>query len=649
MANNSFSPSPHRKGYHHQALYFLFASFGLFAALSSLPVVSSATTNPSSPAARNNYVATVARNVTSASLAVCPPPLIPNIYSLTTLGCDGACCIPCPVSTAFYEPHKLENVYTIASIFRVASTLSCLFLSICYLILPSRRKHPHLIVLVFVMLMIPWEALGTAWLLQKEELLCVSTYEIAEMTNSWFCGLSGTLLPYLALVILSLGALLITNLHLLTVYRSSLIQNSLGKLMVLTLILPLGAIIPVVMKNHIMYPGFGSICFIGPDMAGAYFFLPLSIVACVGAFLHLGTIFFMVKAAIVANSASSVGNSHSQSSNGHRSNDSMTPRQRRIQTARDITLQLKQQWRPGLLAFWLLIMDSIYCLFYFFEAKKLLSVKPATPWFQEWVSCLAAEVVKSAQAGRISMTSPTPDQFVAAGEYAQRACASIAAPFVPNFIWAAWADLLPAIYGVLVLIIFGSKLELWQDLRERLFGKRYPNGGNIIMGNLPKDNGSRHNVYANNKHHRNENGPLTAGDAKNESSNIENPYDSQTNLAPAIRVSLQKNGSAPAATLEPWNPSAWITLSTDDNSIQTLPHAASSQPKTSTSNIGNDDSKKFYNSEDLDAVSIGRNTNAIGQGSANHRGREELDRDPRLQLRALSPPSTRPNRSNARS
>ncbi|KAG0370069.1 hypothetical protein BGX24_002154 [Mortierella sp. AD032] len=575
MANNSFSPSPHRKGYHHQALYFLFASFGLFAVLSSLPVVSSATTNPSSPAARNNYVASVARNVTSASLAVCPPPLIPNIYSLATLGCDGACCIPCPVSTAFYEPHKLENVYTIASIFRVASTLSCLFLSICYLILPSRRKHPHLIVLVFVMLMIPWEALGTAWLLQKEELLCVSAYEIAEMTNSWFCGLSGTLLPYLALVIISLGALLITNLHLLTVYRSSLIQNSLGKLMVLTLILPLGAIIPVVIKNHIMYPGFGSICFIGPDMAGAYFFLPLSIVACVGAFLHLWTIFFMVKAAIVANSASSVGNSHSQSSN----------------------------------------------------AKKLLSVKPATPWFQEWVGCLAAEVVKSAQAGRISMTSPTPDQFVAAGEYAQRACASIAAPFVPNFKWAAWADLLPAIYGVLVLIIFGSKLELWQDLRERLFGKRYPNGGNIIMGTLTKDNGSRHNVYANNKHHRNENGPLTAGDAKNESSNIENPYDSQTNLTPAItiRVSLQKNGSAPAATLEPWNPSAWITLSTDDNSIQTLSHAASTQPKTSTSNIGNNDSKRFYNSEDLDAVSIGRNTNAIGQGSATHRGREEPD------------------------
>ncbi|KAG0273178.1 hypothetical protein BGZ95_010995 [Linnemannia exigua] len=593
MANNPFSPLPHRQGHHHQFFYFFFASFGLLAALSSFPVVSSATTDLSSPAARNNYVAAAAYNVTSTTLAVCPPPLIPNIYSLTTLGCNGACCIPCPVSTAFYEPHKLESAYTTASIARVASTLSCLFLSICYLILPSRRKHPHLIVLVFVMLMIPWMALGTAWLFQKEELLCVSAYEIADMTNSWFCGLSGTLLPYMSLVILSLGALLITNLHLLTVYRSSLIQNSLGKLMILTFILPLGAIIPVVIKRQIMYPGFGSICFMGPDMAGAYFFLPLSIVACIGALLHLGTIAFMVKAAIVANSASSVGKSHSLSSNGHRSNDSMTPRQRRLQVARDVTLQLKQQWRPGLLAFWLLIMDTVYCLFYFFEAKKLLSVKPSTPWFQEWVSCLAAKVVESAQAGRISMTSPTSGQFVTAGEYAQRTCASIAAPFVPNFIWAAWSDLLPAIYGVTVLIIFGSKLELWQDLRDRLFGKRYIDGGKFIMGDLPKDNGDSNNVYDNNKHHRNENGPSIVGDSKNESSNIENPYGSQTNLAPVVRISLQKNcsTSAPAATLEPWNPSAWITISTDGNFIEALPRAASPQP--STSNIGNNDTKRF--------------------------------------------------------
>jgi len=117
--------------------------------------------------------------------------MIPNIYSLTTLGCNGSCCLPCPVSFAFYEPHKLENVYTITSIIRIVSATSSLFLSICYLILPSRRKHPHLIVLVFAILIVPWDGLGTAWLFKKEELLCVNEYEISHMMNSWYCGLSG--------------------------------------------------------------------------------------------------------------------------------------------------------------------------------------------------------------------------------------------------------------------------------------------------------------------------------------------------------------------------------------------------------------------------------------------------------------------------
>lgn len=191
------------------------------------------------------------------------------------------------------------------------------------------------------MLMVPWEALGTAWLFKKEELLCKNVYEIADMTNSWFCGVqgkqaqaqqrsseveylsrrvcvtcswcneihtdicyltlvfhmqqSGALLQYIVLVMLCLGFLLIANLHLLTVYRSSLIQGSLSKLMVASFILPLALVIPVIVKKQIMNPGFGSICFVGPDVASALFFYPLSIIVCVATLLHLGTIGFMIK------------------------------------------------------------------------------------------------------------------------------------------------------------------------------------------------------------------------------------------------------------------------------------------------------------------------------------------------------------------
>ncbi|KAK5815408.1 hypothetical protein F5H01DRAFT_367796 [Linnemannia elongata] len=621
MTKKVFWRLPHRQ-LHYPLL--IFASTLLFTALSFLPLVSSAATastvNPPTTTATSSYVlpssapaspsndkspsaaATASFNVTSASLAACPPPMIPNIYSLTTLGCNGSCCLPCPVSFAFYEPHKLENVYTITSIIRIVSATSSLFLSICYLILPSRRKHPHLIVLVFAILIVPWDGLGTAWLFKKEELLCVNEYEIAHMSNSWYCGLSGTLLPYLSLVILSLGSLLITNLHLLTVYRSSFIQDSLSRWMVVTFVLPLGLIIPIVVKQQVMNPGFGSICFVGPDMASAYFFLPLSIVVCVATLLHLGTIAFMVKAAIVANSSSSVGNSHSQSSNGSNSNTMTTPRQRRLQTARDITHLLKQQWRPGLLALWLILIDVVYSLFYFIEAKKLLTVSPTSTWFQQWVACLADQVTESAKAGRLSLNSPTMDQFLAAGEFAQRTCASVAAPFVPNFVWAAVTDLLPAMFGIAILVIFGSKLELWQDLRERLFGRRYPDNGKIMMGDMPQDN--RNKVYSQSS--------SPGAPNKVDLAHADNPYGSQTNLAPIARISFQKstnntNGDSDSknqspAALEPWNPSAWITLSIDDNSLQPLPRTISPPPRTNNTHSSIETQRMFYNSEELDAV-----------------------------------------------
>ncbi|KAF9129685.1 hypothetical protein BGW39_003911 [Mortierella sp. 14UC] len=464
------------------------------------------------------------------------------------------------------------------------------------------------------------------------------------MTNSWFCGVQGALLHYIVLVMLCLGFLLIANLHLLTVYRSSLIQSSLSKLMGVSFILPLALVIPVVVKKQIMNPGFGSICFVGSDVASALFFYPLSVVVCVATLLHLGTIGFMIKTAVQANSMSSVGNSHSRSygnSSAGNNNANLTPRQRRLQTARDISQLLKQQWRPGLFALWLLIIDMIYWLFYFIEAKKLLSVGPNTPWFQQWAACLAEQAVASVKAGRLSMTNPTSEQLTAAGEVAQKTCAAIAAPFVPNFAWAALSDMLPAVFGIVILIIFGSKLELWHDLRERLFGRRDADGGKIMMGNISKDSRDKMNNKRSSPSHHKDNSsssaaaPVTAGattshrqeryrrDLKvttsqpsdgfydDDLAHVDNPYGSQTNLTPTGGISFQQptnnnggpilknqaeyhqnNGTAAnggqyrTATPEPWKPSAWKTTTpaTDDYSIQTAYRSASPQLRINTHN-----------------------------------------------------------------
>ncbi|KAG0067098.1 hypothetical protein BGZ92_005188 [Podila epicladia] len=97
----------------------------------------------------------------------------------------------------------------------------------------------------------------------------------------------------------------------------------------------------------------------------------------------------------------------------------------------------------------------------------------------------------SMQSGVLSATSG-PAEFKTAGDNAQRACAYVAKPYVPKFAWAALSELLPAMFGIAVLIIFGSRMELWQDLRKRLFHSSKDHGGRITMGQITKNSEDRH-------------------------------------------------------------------------------------------------------------------------------------------------------------
>ncbi|KAG0304032.1 hypothetical protein BGZ98_006009 [Dissophora globulifera] len=398
-------------------------------------------------------------NLTLAILT-CPPPLLLNVNNLTSTSCEGDCCIPCPASIIFYKPGQMERVYTITCIFRAISAVACGFLAAAYWILPSKRKHPHVIVLLFATATVPWEGLGTAWLFKREQLLCKSIYEIATMTNSWLCAIQ-------VLGTLCLGFLLILNLHVMTIYRSSLIQRNMSRLLVLAALAPLASVVPVAVKRQIMNPGFGSICFTGPAIADHFFFIPMSVIVVMAIILHLGTIAFLIKNSIQANV--SVIDSPTR---GIANPNMPTTRQRRLQTARDISMLLRQQWRPGLFALCLLIIDGIYWLFYFQDAKKVINVTPQTPWFKIWEKCLTQQTNISIESGILSLKNPTLDQIQAAGIEAQKVCAAVAAPFIPNFIWAALTDIVPAMFGLIVFAIFGSRMELWFDVRVRLFGRR---------------------------------------------------------------------------------------------------------------------------------------------------------------------------------
>ncbi|KAF9175556.1 hypothetical protein BGX20_004166 [Mortierella sp. AD010] len=196
----------------------------------------------------------------------------------------------------------------------------------------------------------------------------------------------------------------------------------------------------------------------------------MSVMVSLAMLMHLATIGSMIKTKLKANCAA-----NSSCNFGRNSPSSVqSRRQRRLKTARDISLLLKQQWRPGLFAVCLIIMDIVYWLFYFMEAKGLMDLSTTSQEFLNWVNCLSNNMKFAVQSGQLSLVDPTPDQVKAVGQASQTVCAYAAEPWVPNIVWAALADMIPALFGVVLLIIFGSRVELWRDLRTWLFGEYNP-------------------------------------------------------------------------------------------------------------------------------------------------------------------------------
>ncbi|KAF8939286.1 hypothetical protein BGZ58_010183 [Dissophora ornata] len=282
----------------------------------------------------------------------------------------------------------------------------------------------------------------------------------------------------------------------------------------------------------------------------------MSVLVCFAMLLHLGTITYLITKNIQANA------SLSSNSQGIHNPNLLTPRQRRLQTAREISGLLKQQWRPGVFALCLVTIDFIYWLFYFMESKKLIDVGPKTPWFNEWLYCLTQQTKASIVSGILSLSNPTPEQIQMAGMEAQKVCASIATPFVPNFAWAALTDMLPAIFGSVVLGIFGSRSELWQDVRRRLFGRKSSgptygygqNGGQGGFGGskatsdeTPRDsNGEKifQQVPPRPKHGLPNSGPAA----------VLSPYNSHTALIPEFGSAISKNSLSRNASAESQDP-----------------------------------------------------------------------------------------------
>ncbi|KAG0226616.1 hypothetical protein BGX31_007234 [Mortierella sp. GBA43] len=323
-------------------------------------------------------------------------------------------------------------MYMTTSVLRVISACACAFLS-GYLIQKRNRSQQqrlygsHLIVLIFAILMVPYEAMGTAWLYTRDDdLLCEGVYQEASMPNSPLCTVQGVILQYLVLVMLFLGLILIIHLHVLTVHQSTWVQSRVVKLMVIAFALPLASVIPTLVKQQVSNPGLGSTCFVDPDMADKLFYIPYAVFVSIALLIHLGTIAYAVK----------------------------------------------QHWRLALFGFCLIFIQMFSWLFYFIEAKKLHNSGPliTAPWLPTWVACLSDQAAIAIDSGLMLPNNSTVQQLQAVGKASQQTCAVAAQPFVPNFAAACLNEALPAVFGLVILGIFGLRKELWHDMKSGRLG-----------------------------------------------------------------------------------------------------------------------------------------------------------------------------------
>ncbi|KAI8360504.1 hypothetical protein B0O80DRAFT_205391 [Mortierella sp. GBAus27b] len=267
---------------------------------------------------------------------------------------------------------------------------------------------------------------------------------------------------------LFLGLILIIHLHVLTVHQSTWVQSRVVKLMVIAFALPLASVIPTLVKQQVSNPGLGSTCFVDPDMADKLFYIPYAVFVSIALLIHLGTIAYAVKATMKRRSSRS--NDGDESAQDH---DLSIPHPSPTPLATPtLPFTLQQHWRLALFGFCLIFIQMFSWLFYFIEAKKLHNSGPliTAPWLPTWVACLSDQAAIAIDSGLMLPNNSTVQQLQAVGKASQQTCAVAAQPFVPNFAAACLNEALPAVFGLVILGIFGLRKELWHDMKSGRLG-----------------------------------------------------------------------------------------------------------------------------------------------------------------------------------
>ncbi|KAF9366616.1 hypothetical protein BGX34_000084 [Mortierella sp. NVP85] len=368
----------------------------------------------------------------STKAIVCPGPLIPNTRHLNITTCVGPCCVKCPAVNSFYEPGKVDRALNAAYVTRQISLVFVFFLMISYMVLPGKRSQPHISVLFLTVSLTLWYA--SFDVMPGVSNACINDFEQSTGRNSRLCGAQGVLIIYLTQTCCLWCALLIYKLHLLAVWHSDIIDRYFGWLTGFCWIFPLVFAIPVAVKNLPEFPGIGFSCLVSTANLNTYVFYPIGVYIYPAMVVHIVTVAKMIQLAVLS---SKIDNGLSALSSSSRTKFANTMQAKRL---------LRGQWRPALMLFMTMAAITTFWLFYFIEGHRLSLIGPKTSWVMSWYACIVINHNKGL----------SPDEN-------QAHCAKDVAEHLPSVPWLAAAELILAIVGVVVSLIFISKKEFWVD------------------------------------------------------------------------------------------------------------------------------------------------------------------------------------------
>ncbi|KAI9145502.1 hypothetical protein BKA69DRAFT_436095 [Paraphysoderma sedebokerense] len=367
----------------------------------------------------------------------CPEPLIemPDVEGKNLVTCVGRCCLRCPLVSQLYPTNRLDNLNRVTVFVRIVSAALAAFVSISYIVLPGKRNHPAIIILFFSLALTLWMACIGFSFPDPRQVQCADQITQATMDNSNLCQIQGTFLMLFSHLVCFWCALLILNLHLNAVWKSNFIERHFHIAHLLCWAAPLGFTLASYFTKEIQYE-FGATCLISQDGANKFFFYPLSVIIFPAFTIHTWTFFHIFRVTYFADDISSDSN---------QSISTVSSANRR----RNATKAFMIQWRPLLLAFVFMTTFIFFWLFYFIELKKLANLKTSTV-VRDWLKCILD--------GR-----------------GQNACADLIASELPSFPLMVLTDILIALAGFWLFVIFGARKSLlveWKDFASNMSVRR---------------------------------------------------------------------------------------------------------------------------------------------------------------------------------